>query len=894
MKQKSIFVVLALWFTITALRADNIAGIVLDRGTHEPLIGATIVVKGSTHGTITDLDGHFTLNNTTQKDVTLLVSYVSYISQEITVKQGTDNTHIEVLLASDEQLLEEVTVTAQKNRESIAVLQMERRNAGIPIENIGAKEMDMKGIGNVQEGVKQITGVSIATAGQLIVRGLGDRYSTTTLNGLPIASPNPDNKLIPLDLFPAATVQSITVSKVYDASAFADYSGAHIDINTKDNITEDFLTVHASLGTNTLTTGRNFYEMNRGGTLFATHNLPQHLLDMSRSEFDNYTTTNPLFKTTFDVTHSKARPALGGNIGFGKLFAFAKSRLSILGSVSIGNELQTIHNGMVKNLEASGNVLNAFTYNSYTNTLKIAALGYVGYAFRTDDHIGYTFFYARNAANDFMLRRGRDYEDHQLIGLNDVKHVYRLMNHQLNGRHKIGSAFGIEWHGSYCATASDEPDRRQLMFVNNNDTLRLFKLNRQETMRYFGTLDESELVACILGSYHFGQQNTLKLGFDCKNKRRDYIGTRFYYNLNAINPIITNIDDIYHSSDFINQDNIASGQVGISRYKQPKDSYKAGSVIYAEFADIEYYPVNPLLLKFGIRIESSQQWVTYADDGGHQGYNTLKRTDVFPALNIKYQINQPNSLRFASSRTVTRPSFIEMAPFLYQESYGAAQIRGYEKLKNGYNYNFDLRFEHFAENGDLYAATAYFKHLNKPIERIQILAGGSTQHSFRNAEDGMAAGLEIEMRKQIVKDLHCNVNATYMYTNVKLVDGGAYTNAVRALQGASPFLANIDLTYTPKFSEESSLTLVLLYNLQGPRIHAVGIAGLGDIRERTLHTLNFNSVYLINKHFDISLKINNLLNCAEIFEQETNQGKTVEVERFKTGLNVEFGASYRL
>ena len=94
--------------------------------------------------------------------------------------------------------------------------------------------MSIKGISNVEEGVKKITGISIASAGQLIVRGLGDRYSTTTLNGLPIASPNPDNKLIPLDLFPTSTVKNITVSKVYEANTFADYSGAHIETDVEE------------------------------------------------------------------------------------------------------------------------------------------------------------------------------------------------------------------------------------------------------------------------------------------------------------------------------------------------------------------------------------------------------------------------------------------------------------------------------------------------------------------------------------------------------------------------------------------------------------------------------------------------------------------------------------
>lgn len=125
---------------------------------------------------------------------------------------------------------------------------MERQKATVAIENLGAKEMSVKGISNVQEGVKKITGISIASAGQLIVRGLGDRYSTTTLNGLPIASPNPDNKLIPLDLFPSSTVRNITVSKVYEAGTFADYSGAHIDISTKENTGKDFFSIGFNTG----------------------------------------------------------------------------------------------------------------------------------------------------------------------------------------------------------------------------------------------------------------------------------------------------------------------------------------------------------------------------------------------------------------------------------------------------------------------------------------------------------------------------------------------------------------------------------------------------------------------------------------------------------------------
>ena len=74
------------------------------------------------------------------------------------------------------------------------------------------------------------------------------------------------------------------------------------------------------------------------------------------------------------------------------------------------------------------------------------------------------------------------------------------------------------------------------------------------------------------------------------------------------------------------------------------------------------------------------------------------------------------------------------------------------------------------------SVTGYFKYLDSPIERIQDLQGGATLHSFKNADNGMAAGVELEMRKRLVKDLRLGANISYMYTNVKLPQGGAYTN----------------------------------------------------------------------------------------------------------------------
>lgn len=893
---KILFLILFLTLSAMAAFAGTIKGTITDKQTREPLTGATVQTTGTAQGAVADVDGNYSLE-VENGTYTLTVKYIGY--KEITLT-GVEVTRAGVTLdfemEPDTQTLGEVQVTARKNLESERALQRERQQATLAIENLGSKEMSLKGIGSVEEGVKKITGISIASAGQLIVRGLGDRYSTTTLNGLPIASPNPDNKLIPLDLFPSSTVQNITVSKVYDAGAFADYSGAHIDISAKENVTDDFFRIGFNAGGKFNTLGKDRYQMDRaGGSLFKKPSMDRAALNMSLSEYDDYVKTKNIFHTDFSVDRKNAMPDFGGNLSFGKNFAAGDRTLSLLASLSASNGYQNMDDAFYKTLEATGNVQSDFAYDSYANELKLAALGYVGYTMRKNGRIGYTFFYARNATDTYQRREGEDAEGHELIGSNNVTHIYTLQNHQLNGLHNLGAdhRFEITWGGSYSKTGSEEPDRRQVMFVKGNEgNLSLFKLNRQETMRYFGELNEDEWNANLAMKWKWAGDNFLKAGFNYKDKSRDYRGTRFYYNVNKLKPTIT---DIYDTNDYLNQENVANGNIVIERKMQPKDSYRAGNEIYAAYVLTDFYPVEFMLVNLGVRYEMSKQWVNYASDGGdkYAERRDLDKNDLFPTLNLKYTVNEANSVRFAASRTVTRPSFIEMAPFLYQESYGSAQIRGSEELQNGYNYNFDLRYERFGKNGDMISLTGYFKYLDHPIERIQGLNGGATVHTFKNADNGMAGGVELEFRKQLVRNLRLGVNVSYMYTNVKLPEGGAYTNKERSLQGASPILMNADLTYSPRLGEEKRLNLALLYNLQGSRIYAVGVSRLGDVKQQALHTLNFNASYHLNRHFSVKLQMDDLLNRDVVFKQEVpSTGQKVEVERYKKGMGFEIGASY--
>lgn len=888
---------------------DGLKGTVADLVTGETLIGAAILIEGTTKGTVTDLEGAYDLP-LEAGSYRLSVSYIGYKPVVLSVTIETDGTGsircegpasmadgetgLTIYLEPDNEALSNAVVTARKNLESLQALQNERIMSGFAIENMGADEMTLKGISNAQESVAKLSGISIADAGQLVVRGLGDRYSTTTLNGLPIASPNPDNKLIPLDIFPASTIQNITVSKVYEASSFADYSGAHVDISTKEGDCRDFFSVSFSSGGYFSTLSGQFYRMD-GKSLFLGRRLDPTAESIPYSEFREYSRSRDIFGTSFHTFGRKALPDLNGGIGFGKDISLGRQTLSILASASIKTGDESLTDAFYRTYEASssGNIKSDYTYDSYTEKMDIAALADIDCTLRTSDNIGLTVFFARNASDTHLDRQGYDYqESYDLVGSNQVTHIYTLQNFQLSGHHDVGG-WDIDWGSSYTMTSSDEPDRRQVMYRRGNDgILRFFDLNQQETQRYFGKLVEDELVADIKASLNFNDSDRLRIGLTAKDKRRDFKSTRFYYDVRALNE---QIDDAHNPDAYLNFDNIRDGLININRSQYARDRYSASSLIGAAFAETDLHFGGRWLLNAGLRFEASRQSVDYNDDVEDLTRN-LDSFDLFPALNLRYELDHRSLLRLSLSRTITRPSFVEMAPFLYQESFGGAQVRGNEELKNAYNYNLDLRYELFSDHStDMLSLTAYCKLLQNPIERTQRLSGGATEHSFQNAENGMAAGLELEFKRELVKGLIVSANGSLMYTNVILPEGGAYTNDRRSLQGASPYLANVDISYSTDMKDGSAITLTLLYNLQGPRIHAVGIMGLGDMKQMALHTLDFTGSYTLKDRLSIRLAFKNLLNSTVRFRQDIpNAGKTVDVEQWRLGTGFEIGISYSI
>ncbi len=893
------FLTLVLSLLIFAVsNAATLDGTVIDKTTKEPLPGAVVIITGTTDGAMTDFDGNFFLPNVPSEQVSITCSYVGYIPFSLE-NYSISNGALIIELDPNLEELGEVRVVARKVLSSMASLNNERIASTASIENIGAQEMSVKGISSAEDGVKKMTGITFSS-GQLFVRGLSDRYSTTSLNGLPIASPNPDNKIIPLDLFPSSVISNITVSKVFQASSFADYAGAHINIDTRENVSEDFFKIGVSLGGQFTALTNDFYKSDIAG-MFKTEKVSSDVKSMSKSEFDSYVKSGDVFSAGFNIKKIPSLPDLGLSLSAGKTFEIGEDdEFNVLLSGSIDNGYSSSLDAFTSVVNRQGDVKSAFDYDSYSQTLETSALLGLGYNFGQNHNINYNLFYTRSAEDNYKRREGYTYEGVNIISSNSVFKSYALLNNQLSGDHTLTDRWSLKWNGSYAMTSSDEPDRKQTLFeVNEDGSLSTYAQNAQDNMRFFADLSENELVGDVRFKFDINEESDLGFGATYKTKKRDYYSTRFDYNFKKS----FDVRNEYSSDDYITFDNIKNGNVQVRKNAPPSNNYFAGTDVAAAYVDYNHIFADIFTVGVGLRYEKSNQWVKYSstDDPGNVKYREIDNSDLFPGLNLKYDLDESQALRFSFSRTVTRPSFIEMAPFEYKESYGSQTLKGNENLVNGYNYNFDIRYEIFSENTkDMFSVTAYYKQLQTPIERVQSSQGDDYITSFQNVPKGMAAGMEVEFKRSITDEIGIGFNASYMYTDVNLGEnnGGSDTEQNRALQGASPYLINADLIYQPHIRGEQNLSMSLLYNFEAERIDAVGVAGMSHVMQSPVHNMRFVANYKINERFDVNLKVNNLLNfeqkyTQDIMDKDDNFIREMVVARERNGINFSVGASMK-
>lgn len=201
----------------------------------------------------------------------------------------------------------------------------------------------------------------------------------------------------------------------------------------------------------------------------------------------------------------------------------------------------------------------------------------------------------------------------------------------------------------------------------------------------------------------------------------------------------------------------------------------------------------------------------YSSDGTTPVHLDNKTTDFFPSVNVAYNLSQKHLVRAAYGRSVNRPEFREVVPYVYFNFERDANIVGNTELKNAYADNIDLRYEFYPAAGEMITIGGFYKHFKDPIEETYNEAGSGLQYTYHNAKNAETFGVELDVKKNLdfigLRGLSFVCNAAYIYSRVRFEEGAPERD--RPLAGQSPYLVNAGFstsTMTRGFPPPCSIT----------------------------------------------------------------------------------------
>lgn len=899
-----------------AQNKGTISGVLTDKEmNNQSLPFANVLIKGTNISANTDIDGKYSIS-VNPGSYTLIFSFLGYqtIEVPVTVKPNETVTINQTLTSGEGYALKDVVVQSSSvNRQKESALLLEQKNAVDIKQSIGAQELSRKGVSDVAGAVTKTTGITKQEGtGNIFVRGLGDRYNSTTMNGLPIPSNDPEKKNIALDIFSTDIVEYVSIDKVYSSKLYGDFAGGNVDIVSKDYKGNGFFKIEMGSNVNTNALAEDDFKLQRGINSFG---------------FDNPSIPNsPLTQYNYNTLQMDGKAPFAGSIGLsgGKSFNVGdQGKLSFFATANFGNEYTSIKNGSAKGSVNGAGVVNK-DFSSYTDMsyqTNSTGLFNVGYKINSANKINFNTLYINTSTQS-----KEEYYGYIVDIANNGNGLIRRFNYEKNslwinqllGDHKLTDRSKLNWGVSYNIIDGSMPDRVQNTFRNESTGYVLSTISRPENNRYFQKLKEDELAANASVDYKFNKDSDSEfkgkftLGATGRIKNRNFEATQFNFQSNdgyrnfIVDP--NNLDLFY------NQQNLDNGYFNISTFRGNSQisnaldpqTYDGKQTIFGGFVNTEYKFNPKLTAVLGLRLESVVQDVDWDTQLGDIGSDKLDKLAFLPSLTMKYELNEKQNLRLGFSKTYTLPQFKERALFVYEE---VLQVKvGNPYLYESDDYNLDIKWEMFPKSDELISFTAFGKYILNPMNEVTI-ASSSNDISYINTGDyGYVAGGEVEYRKQIfsfgetnAKKLTAGINASYLYSNQELnsekvnnetdyqVD---FTNTKSQFTGASDLLLNADLSYLTEWSNnEKSLNTTVAYSYFSDRINAIGTNGRGDLVDKAFGSLDFIAKTKLNKNLGLDFVVKNILDPKINRVQENSTGD-INVLSYKKGLGMSFKLNY--
>lgn len=843
----------------------GVTGTIVDSDTGEPLADVLIEVVDSDETSVTDQHGKFSLR-LDPGTYTLRVAgelYQRHRIRGVVVRRGL--TEVNVKLSAE--AIEEVIVIAPPDTASDAVQVVRRRKRATVSDAISAEQISRSPDSNASDAAKRMVGATIQDGRYVVIRGLGGRYSLTLLNGVPLPSPDPDVPAAPLDLFPAALLANLTVTKTFSPDAPANFAGGALSIETRSFPSKFTLKVKSGLAANSATSfrGMNAYE---GGSYDGlgfddgTRSLPGEIPDTELAEGSQSQTD--AFRNIWELDDGQAGPNASLGVTVGNTLKVRKQQLGYFASLSYGHGYnhRVTHIQRVGEPDGDGghlpSVLQLDDDNSGRN-VNVGALLTSGWQPSPAHNVNLIALYTHTADITASSITGTD-NSTSTIDRTRMRFLEREMQFlQLVGESGLaGGKATLGWQANLAHVAQHEPDTRDLLRTRVPDGRWAIDTGSGSSERLFSELGDNSGGAGLDVTVPFDKLK-LKAGGSFLHSERDYQARRFHF-------LLAGDAAFMAPSEAFDPGN---GSMSFYESTLPSDGYAATRDVTAGYALIDAAPMEDLRLVGGARVERSALDVgleSKVDLMVPPAEHTLHGdTDLLPALNAVYAVTGKSNLRGAYGMTVARPNFREIAPALYYDYVRRRAIGGNPNLVETTIHNADLRWESYLGDTELLAASLFYKRFRNPIEQTVEDAGDGSNVGFSNATGANTYGLELEARFSLGR-IHTTLEELSISANLALIQSKIdLEGAARPLQGQSPYVANFDLGYD---HPATGTQVDFLFNSFGRRIEEVGTGGSGNVYEEPFHRVDLTVSQRLPRQLKLKVAGTNLLNQRVVRTQD--------------------------
>ncbi len=876
----------------------------------------------------------------------IVVSFVSYHHRSVTAIEVPDGqvATVDVSLVPDAMTLKTVQVTAKSIENTEASVLAQQKRAPAVSDGISSQQIAKSTDSNAAEALQRVTGLSIVGRRYVYVRGLGERYSSTQINGATVGTPEPNKRVVPLDLFASSLLDNVVVQKTYTPDQPGEFGGGVVNISTRDFPGRKLWDFSVSVGGNGTTTGRTFYTYEGGKTDFlgiddGTRGLPGAIDRLARNtkitrrgafssagfSADTIGLLGRAFNRTWNRKTQTGLPSYAANATYGNERDLFDRSLGFLGSFSMSNGFRTTQ-GEENVYKSDGGILipeTAYDVTTSEATTLWGAIANSSYRLNDFNTISVRGIYNRSAEDEVRFYEGENNDSGKPLRNSRFDYVERgLFAGSVSTSHtltRMGNA-KVDLRYNYSRAARSEPDRREYNYEYERDyvvadeeivdSLDVWRLSGRSASlgltRMFGRSVEDERSPEINLTIPFKQWGRLdskfRFGALVKNKDRDSSWRRFFYSAPSSGGG-AGLDSILALSpeQILTDERIggASTTFMLQELTKPEsDNYRAHQDLTAGFAMFDLPLSTKLRAVFGARIEDATMKVESYDifhltPDSLLAKAKLSNTDLLPAVNLSYAFRDDLTLRGAYSVTVSRPDFRELSNFWITDYVSGYPEVGNPELKRAKIQNTDLRVEAYPNPNELLAASLFYKKLVNPIERS--LQGGETPvYKPINGKGGSIVGTELEARVGLdrvspkMAPFATTANITLVRSRTDVSKLGVETSQKRPLEGQSPYVVNLGLFYA---NAKGTNGATLMFNRFGRRLSRVGVQRLPDIYEQPRTSIDMT----YSRHMGIGrlkLSLENLLDDDVRFEQKGIIEKTSKVtSRSQQGRSISLSIS---